>query len=94
MNSYYTEKEKTFVLKAYRDLRRALGADISSIEIDHIKSLIYKGIETGLFHRDKYGINPTVRHLNTALLLSKYVAADKNMIIATLIYHLCNTVAL
>ena len=91
MNSYYTEKEKTFVLKAYRDLRRALGADISSIEIDHIKSLIYKGIETGLFHRDKYGINPTVRHLNTALLLSKYVAADKNMIIATLIYHLCNT---
>lgn len=90
METYYTEKERKFIVEAYRSLRNVLSDEISISEIRHVKNILANGIQNGLARRDKYGINPTVRHLNTALLISQYVGADKNMIIATLLYHICN----
>lgn len=89
MEAYYTEKEHKFVIEAYRSLRKVLAEDISTMEIKHIRRIWMDGIHKGLAKRDKYGINPSVRHLNTALLISQYVGADKNIIIATLLYRLC-----
>lgn len=90
MEAYYTEKERLFVIEAYRSLRHSLAGDLTFEETKKIEKIIKGGIEAGMARRDKYGINPSVRHLNTALLISQYVGADKNMIIATLLYHLCS----
>ena len=90
METYYTDKERKFVISAFRELRIALADDLSYPEIRRIEDIIKGGIATGKAHRDKYGINPSVRHLNTALLLSRYVGADRNMIIATLLYQICS----
>ena len=90
METYYTDKERKFVISAFRELRIALADDLSYPEIRRIEDIIKGGIAAGKAHRDKYGINPSVRHLNTALLLSRYVGADRNMIIATLLYHICS----
>lgn len=90
METYYTDKERKFVISAFRELRIALADDLSYPEIRRIKDIIKGGIAAGKAHRDKYGINPSVRHLNTALLLSRYVGADRNMIIATLLYQICS----
>ncbi len=90
MEAYYTEKERLFVIEAYRSLRHSLAGDLTFEETKKIEKILKDGIEAGKARRDKYGINPSVRHLNTALLISKYVGADKNMIIATLLYHLCS----
>ena len=90
METYYTDKERKFVISAFRELRIALADDLSYPEIRRIEDIIKGGIAAGKAHRDKYGINPSVRHLNTALLLSRYVGADRNMIIATLLYQICS----
>ena len=90
METYYTYKERKFVISAFRELRIALADDLSYPEIRRIEDIIKGGIAAGKAHRDKYGINPSVRHLNTALLLSRYVGADRNMIIATLLYQICS----
>ena len=90
METYYTDKERKFVISAFRELRIALADDLSYPEIRRIEYIIKGGIAAGKAHRDKYGINPSVRHLNTALLLSRYVGADRNMIIATLLYQICS----
>ena len=90
METYYTDKERKFVIRAFRELRIALADDLSYQEIRRIEDIIKGGIAAGKAHRDKYGINPSVRHLNTALLLSRYVGADRNMVIATLLYQICS----
>lgn len=90
METYYTDKERKFVISAFRELRIALADDLSYPEIRRIEDIIKGGIAAGKAHRDKYGINPSARHLNTALLLSRYVGADRNMIIATLLYQICS----
>ena len=90
METYYTDKERKFVISAFRELRIALADDLSYPEIRRIEDIIKGGIAAGKAHRDKYGINPSVRHLNTSLLLSRYVGADRNMIIATLLYQICS----
>lgn len=90
METYYTDKERKFVISVFRELRIALADDLSYTEIRRIEDIIKGGIAAGKAHRDKYGINPSVRHLNTALLLSRYVGADRNMIIATLLYQICS----
>lgn len=90
METYYTDKERKFVISAFRELRIALADDLSYPEIRRIEDIIKGGIAAGKAHRDKYGINPSVRHLNTALLLSRYVGADRNTIIATLLYQICS----
>lgn len=90
METYYTDKERKFVISAFRELRIALADDLSYPEIRRIEDIIKGGIAAGKAHRDKYGINPSVRHLNTALLLSRYVGADRNMILATLLYQICS----
>lgn len=90
METYYTDKERKFVISAFRELRIALADNLSYPEIRRIEDIIKGGIAAGKAHRDKYGINPSVRHLNTALLLSRYVGADRNMIIATLLYQICS----
>ena len=90
LETFYTDKERKFVISAFRELRIALADDLSYPEIRRIEDIIKGGIAAGKAHRDKYGINPSVRHLNTALLLSRYVGADRNMIIATLLYQICS----
>lgn len=89
MEAYYTDKEREFIATAYRSLRKSLYGEISQNEADKIKDIVRKGVESGLACRDKHGINPTVRHLHTALLLTKYIGIDKNIVIATLLYQLC-----
>ena len=66
METYYTDKERKFVISAFRELRIALADDLSYPEIRRIEDIIKGGIAAGKAHRDKYGINPSVRHLNTA----------------------------
>ncbi len=89
IEAYYTKTEQEFIVNAYKSLRGYLGNDISQSEISKLKHIISESIESGNSHRDKYDINPTVRHTHTALLLCEYFGVDKNMIFATLLYHLC-----
>ncbi len=89
--SYYTAEEKKFVVDAYKKLCESFKDETSTEELKQLRQIMTNGIAKGHAARDKYGINPTVRHLNTALLITENIGADKNMVIAVLLYHLCKT---
>ena len=89
VENYFDDKEKPLVLALTKDLIRGAGATLSSDDVNVIHSTINKGIVSGHFKRDKYGINPTIRHLRTANLLVSSIAPDRSMIVATMLYELC-----
>ena len=91
INNYYTYQESEFVKNAYRSLRKSFKEEMSDKEVKRLREIITQGIDFGYAQRDKYGINPTVRHLNTALLLIEHIGPDKNMVTSVLLYHLCRS---
>ena len=58
-------------------------------DVNHVRELLDKGSENGCFGEDEHGINHLNRLFQTCLLLAEMIAADRNMMLATLCYRLC-----
>ncbi|MBR5726104.1 MAG: bifunctional (p)ppGpp synthetase/guanosine-3',5'-bis(diphosphate) 3'-pyrophosphohydrolase [Muribaculaceae bacterium] len=87
---YFTAKERLQLLQRVKDLNDRLGEQLSCRDINTVHDLIKGGIvDAGLFRRDQYGLNPVLRHLDTALTLCESIVPDRAMVIATMIYNLC-----
>ena len=87
---YFTVQERSRLLQLVKDLNDRLGEQLTCRDINAVHELIKRGIvEAGLFRRDQYGLNPLLRHLDTALTLCDSIVPDRVMVIATLIYNLC-----
>ena len=87
---YFTTEERKLVPQLVKELNDRLGSQLTCKDINTVHSLIERGItEAGIFKRDRYGLNPVVRHLRTALTLCDSIAPDRTMVIATMIYNLC-----
>ena len=85
---YYTDDERIELLHLYKTFRKAITGVIDGNDISEVTKIINKGIEEGLYTRDKHGINPALRHLTTANTLIESFGVDRNMIIAILLYNL------
>ena len=86
---YFTAQERRLLFKYINKLRGNLRDEISIDDVAKLKSIIKGGVAQGVYRRDKYGINPVIRTLNTAVLLHDNIALDRNMTIAVLTYNLC-----
>ena len=90
LEEYFTPEERQQLLQLVKDLNNRLGGQLTFHDIDTVHRLIHDGITVaGIFKRDRYGLNPVLRHLRTALTLCDSIAPDRPMVIATLIYNLC-----
>lgn len=90
LEEYFTPEERQQLLQLVKDLNNRLGGQLTCHDIDTVHRLIHDGITVaGIFKRDRYGLNPVLRHLRTALTLCDSIAPDRPMVIATLIYNLC-----
>lgn len=89
--NYYTIEEAKFVKNTFKELMKIFKDEVSSSARKRLKNIIEEGIKQGHANRDKYGINPIVRHLNTARLITEYFYPDKNMVIAVLLYQFCKS---
>ena len=89
MTHYYTDDERNEIIRLYKSLRKSIDDIISNEDVLKITNIITKGIQENNYTRDKFGINPALRHLSTANTLIESFGADRNMIIAILIYNLC-----
>ncbi len=67
---------------------RAAG-EVSVDDVKRMRRIMDEAVTGGHYHRDRYGINPVHRHLDTALALSQLIAPDRSMTAATLLYNLC-----
>ncbi len=86
--SYFTPEEKENILAIYPRLLRESNSALSIADYHRIRHLIDQAIEAGHYQRTKYGINPVVRNLNTALILCERVGVERNMIISILLFDL------
>ena len=89
--AYFTIDEREVLLQTVRKLLCLLGNTITNGEINDVHSIIKNGVLGGFYNRDKYGINPVVRNLETALLLAEQVAPDKDMAVSIMLYNLCKS---
>lgn len=86
---YFNYEELSQVKDLVKCLIRNAGDILSSNDINALHAIIKSGIESGSFGRDKYGINPAIRHLRTANMLIDNIVPDRSMIVATMLYELC-----
>lgn len=86
---YFTDEEKILVKSQYKTLLNSVKDIVSRHDINRVHRIIRKGVADNHFDRDKYGINPSIRHLITANTLVESFGADRNMIIAIMLYNLC-----
>ena len=89
MENYFNDSEAILVRRQCKELIKLSEGIVSHDDIRAIFNIAKDGIINNFFHRDKYGINPTIRTLNTAILLAENIHADRNMIIAVLIHSMC-----
>ena len=88
---YFNEKERILVVKQCKTLLKSVKDIISKEDINKVHKIIKEGIMQKHYARDKYGINPTIRHIATALTMIECFGVDRNMIIAILLYNLCKS---
>ena len=78
--SYFTLDEKENVLSVYRQLLRNSRPVLRVEDFNRMRRLISEAVETGHYQRNKQGINPVVRNLNTALILCDRVGLERSML--------------
>ena len=82
---YFNDDEKRQVPALCRELMAHLGDLARPGDFRKVKSLITKAVEEDHCARDRYGINPVVHSLRTALLLCQKVSPDRSMAIAIML---------
>ena len=87
--NYITSDQRKILLDAARELFRSHGAQTRKGDLKTLKTLTESAVEADLIGRDQQGRTPTMLSLNTALLLSRLVAPDRNMTLATMLAPLC-----
>ena len=86
---YFNAHERAMLFQSIRKLWNNLRDELTIDDVHYLQTVISGGVKTGVYRRDKYGINPVIRTLRTAELLHESIAPDRNMTIAILVYHLC-----
>ncbi len=88
LKNYFTPDEKESLLAIYPLLLRESSPMLSVADYSRMRHLIYQAVEAGHYQRDKQGINPVVRNLNTVHTLCSRVGVERNMIISILLFDL------
>ena len=88
---YFTPEEKKEMLALSRQLLAHTREIQERDDFKRIRHIISDGIKQNHYRRDRYGINPTIHNLDTAMLLCDKISPDRNMIIAILLFNLCKT---
>ena len=88
---YFNQEEKAKMLNAVRQLMRMSKGVLLSCDFKILKQTIKSAIENGHYRKNKYGINPVVHNIETALMLCNKISPDRNMIVAIILHNICQT---
>ncbi len=88
---YFTDNEKARLPRMCLNLWHSVKDLAIGGEAAKIRRVIAQCANEGNYRRDHYGINPVIRHIETATALCQSVSPDRNMVIAILLYGLCQT---
>lgn len=90
-NRYFSTNEIKELRLLYRSVLMYAHDIIDPDDIDKIKKIVTEGISENHNKRDRYGINPTLHSLQTAVLMCEKISPDRNIVIAILLHSLCRS---
>ncbi len=90
-NKYFTADERGKLLTTTRKLLLLTRDVVERDDVRRIRSIIERGVTENHLKRDRFGFNPTLHYLTTAVDLCEKVSPDRNMIIALLLFTLCQS---
>ena len=90
-NTYFNQSEHTQLIPLCRQLLVASKEVLKNEDFKSVKRIISQAVKEGHYKRDRYGINPVMHNLQTAMLLCEKISPDRNMLAAILLYNLCKT---
>lgn len=90
-NRYFSANEINELKILYRRILRYAYDIIDLDDIDKIKKIVAEGISNNHNKRDRYGVNPTLHSLQTAVLMCEKISPDRNIVIAILLHSLCRS---
>jgi GTP pyrophosphokinase len=90
-NAYFNDDERLRLLNSTRRLLRLTRDVAHPDDVKRVHHIIAEGIERNHCPRDRFGINPIIHNLDTALLLCESISPDRSMVIAILLCILCKS---
>ncbi len=89
--TYFSDDERLLMIHLTRDLISRLGAVMTQADIRQLFNTLSAAVTGGYLDRDENGINPLLHQTSTAHLLCHNVVTDRDMIVATMLYPLCQS---
>ncbi len=86
--AFFTGKEKEMLYSLYRKLRRSAGDAISREDYAGLKKQIEAAVRENCLHRNSFGMNPVIRDLQTALIVSDEMGMKRASIIGILLHEI------
>ncbi len=88
-DSYFLAEERKEIVTTVKHLAGRYLHLLSRADVDFVDRQLRQGVDSGLYARDLHGVNPILRSMRTAWLLTEQVAPDRSMLLACLLYNLC-----
>lgn len=83
----FTEKEKTELVLAVKKLQALVVEVLDSDDFRKIKEILLRAVETDQLHRDKFGLNPVLFDLQTALITVEEIGLNRASIVSILLHN-------
>jgi len=83
---YFSEEERLRLLKLYRKLLRLVWDYTTPAQIKDLRTVLTNAVLTGKLPRTVEQINPIIRNLNTALVISGEIGLRHSTIISAMLY--------
>lgn len=83
---YFSDEERLRLLKLYRKLLRLVWDYTTPAQIQDVRKVLTQAVETGKLPRTVPEINPIIRNLNTALVVSGEIGLRHSSIISAMLY--------
>ena len=83
--SVFSPSDRLLIGRLYRELRGKCDAPFEGERYRRLKRSIVEAIGDGRFHRDVFGLNPVVRSLQTALLVTDEIGLNEEAVEACIL---------
>lgn len=81
----FSPEELSALPGLYRDLLRELTPIADASMLVSLKKAVITGVESNCFEPDRFGINPLIHNMRTALALCRRISPDTNMVVAVIL---------
>lgn len=89
--AFFTDKERSQVIKLYRMVRRVTWEHTPYEQVKAVKGILTSAVQQGFITRTIPEVNPILRNLNTAAVVSTEMGLRHASVISTLLYDVVVT---